>query len=234
MSVIDTGTNSVAETIPVGTHPRGVAITPDGAYAYVANQGSDSLSVIDTGARVVVATVAVESRPAAIAVTPDSRHAYVVHQSGYAVYSAVRRYDTPERGMVTVIDVRRNAVASTIPVGAKSNDVAITPDGRHAYVTDSKSGTLIAIDTRTKAVTATIAVGTDPGAVAVSPDGRRAYVVLKSEVAVVDLQRHRVENTIRVGTLPGGVALTPDRRHAYVINCGSWSLSIIDTVEHTD
>src|SRR5689334_23251140 len=41
-------TNAVVAIVPVGTNPRGVAITPDGAHAYVANTNSDSVSVIDT------------------------------------------------------------------------------------------------------------------------------------------------------------------------------------------
>ncbi len=228
VSVIDTRTNSVAETIPVGAHPIGVAIIPDGAHAYVANQASNSLSVIDTGAHAVVATLAVESRPAKLAFTPDGRRAFVVHLSGRAYYSSGRRYNTPERGMVTVIDVPRNTVTTTIPVGASSNGVAITSDGRHAYVTDSRSGTLTAIDTRSTAVTATIPVGRHPGAVAITPDGQQAYVTLEVDVAVIDLHRRRVETTVRVGTFPGDVVITPDGRHAYVNNCGSWSLSIID------
>ena len=40
VSVIDTATNAVIATVPVGSSPGGVAITPDGAFAYVANQGS--------------------------------------------------------------------------------------------------------------------------------------------------------------------------------------------------
>lgn len=118
---------------------------------------------------------------------------------------------------------------TTIPVGASSYGVAITPDGRHAYVTDSESGTLTAIDTRSNTVTATIPVGRDSGAVAITPDGQQAYVTLEVDVAVIDLHRRRVENTIRVGTFPGDGAITPDGRHAYVANCSSWSLSIIDT-----
>lgn len=229
VSVIDTRTNSVADTVPVGTHPGGVAITPDGAYAYIANQGSNSLSVIDTNDHAVVATLGVESRPADIAFTPDGRRAYVIHWSGPARYSSGRVYDTPERGIVTVIDVRRNAVTTTIPVGVKSSGIAIAPDGIHVYVTDSRSDTLTAIDTHTNELTASIPVGPDPGALAITADGRHAYVTVEVAVAVIDLHRQRVVNTIRVGTSPGDVAMTPDGRHAYVANCTSWSLSIIDT-----
>jgi YVTN family beta-propeller protein len=40
VSVIDRATNTVAATVPVGVSPVGVAITPNGASAYVANFGS--------------------------------------------------------------------------------------------------------------------------------------------------------------------------------------------------
>ena len=37
VSVIDTATNAVVNTVPVGTNPYGVAVTPDHMYAYVTN-----------------------------------------------------------------------------------------------------------------------------------------------------------------------------------------------------
>ncbi len=44
--MIDTGTNTVVETIDVGIGPFRVAITPDGSRAYVTNLGDDTVSVI--------------------------------------------------------------------------------------------------------------------------------------------------------------------------------------------
>ena len=35
VSVIDTATNTVLATVPVGTNPRSIAVTPDGKRAYV-------------------------------------------------------------------------------------------------------------------------------------------------------------------------------------------------------
>src|SRR6266566_730045 len=45
VSVIDTSTNTVVATIPVGIIPEAIAITPDGTRAYVANAGSNTVSV---------------------------------------------------------------------------------------------------------------------------------------------------------------------------------------------
>jgi YVTN family beta-propeller protein len=54
--------------------------------------------------------------------------------------------------------------------------VAVSPDGRHAYIADRGSGSVSVVETGGNTVTATVPVGTDPTGVAVSPDGRHAYI----------------------------------------------------------
>ena len=68
VSVINTATNAVVATVVVGTNPFGVAVTPDGTRAYVANtsSSSNSVSVINTATNTVVATVAVGNNPTAL------------------------------------------------------------------------------------------------------------------------------------------------------------------------
>ena len=48
VSVINTATITVVKTVKVGSIPYGVAITPNGADAYVTNYSSNSVSVINT------------------------------------------------------------------------------------------------------------------------------------------------------------------------------------------
>src|SRR5260370_24873667 len=79
VSVIDTATYSVVATIPVGQYPAGVAITPNGAFAYVANFNSNSVSVIDTATNTVTATVTVCTSPSCLAITPNGAFAYVTN-----------------------------------------------------------------------------------------------------------------------------------------------------------
>ena len=63
--VVDTQSNKVVDTIPVGHVPRGIAQSKDGARLYVTNAWSDSVSVIDTNTRKVEQTLATgfERRP---------------------------------------------------------------------------------------------------------------------------------------------------------------------------
>jgi YVTN family beta-propeller protein len=59
--VIDRATDTVGTTLPVaGKEPFGVAVTPDGSKAYVANFRSDDVSVI------VISTISVGSGPAGV------------------------------------------------------------------------------------------------------------------------------------------------------------------------
>jgi len=88
VSVIDTATNTVVGSpIPVGTNPVGVAATPAGRFAYVANANSDTVSVISTATNTVVGSpIPVGSGPSGVALTPDGRFAYVgiiVHSDHY-------------------------------------------------------------------------------------------------------------------------------------------------------
>src|SRR5260370_28502928 len=61
VSVIDTSVDRVIAVIPVQVQPLAVAVTPNGAFAYVTNSGwifgSNSVSVIDTASNTVVATI---------------------------------------------------------------------------------------------------------------------------------------------------------------------------------
>ena len=85
---------------------------------------------------------------------------------------------------MSVITTATGAVSAPITVGKGPVEVAITPDGKHAYVANSGDGTVSVITTATGAVSATITVGTSRGAVrggvggvAITPDGKHAYVV---------------------------------------------------------
>jgi YVTN family beta-propeller protein len=69
VGVIETATNTIIKTVAVGSSCTGIAVTPDGAHVYVANQGSNSVSVIQTASNIVADTVLV-ARPSYISIVP--------------------------------------------------------------------------------------------------------------------------------------------------------------------
>src|SRR2546422_5866625 len=116
--------------IPVQFSPLGIAITPNGAFAYVTNTGAlcdfctlnppPSVSVIDTATYSVVATIPVGNYPAGVAITTHGAFAYVANFNSNSV---------------SVIDTPTNTLTSTVTVGTKPSAVAITPNAAFTYVT---------------------------------------------------------------------------------------------------
>ena len=99
VSVIDTATNTVTATIPVGHEPFGVAVHPDGSTVYVTNSGDGTISVIDTATNTVITTITVGGDILyGIAATPDGSTLYVANAYG----------------SIAVIDTATNKVIDTI------------------------------------------------------------------------------------------------------------------------
>ncbi|MDQ6777550.1 MAG: lactonase family protein, partial [Actinomycetota bacterium] len=71
---------------------------------------------------------------------------------------------------------------ATVATGGSPSGVAVSPDGKSAYVANSNGSTVsqFTIDPVSGALTpktpATVATGLSPSGVAVSPDGKSAYV----------------------------------------------------------
>src|ERR1700687_2985989 len=237
-------TNAVVATVLVGANPYGVAITPDGAHAYVANAGSNSVSVIDTAlaltnpTNAVVATVfvAAGSAPYGVAISPDGAHAWITE---------------PARGAVAVIDTAPalnnppGVPVAEVPLPAfgrsfgTSFAVAISQDGTFAFVTSVAAtqswgwGYLYKIDTATALINPSGSIYQRIGfqghlyGLAVTPDV--AYVVDGSANSLREISTSTfdVGRMIPVGALPFGVAITQDRTVAYVTNTNDSTVSVI-------
>ncbi|MFH9229335.1 IPT/TIG domain-containing protein [Streptomyces lydicus] len=206
--------------IPVGDAPQGIALTPGGSHAYVANRGSNTVSVIDTATDTVTATIPTGAGPVFVAISPDGARAYVT------VF---------DDGLLSVIDTATNTIVEDITVGVGALVVALTPDGTRAYVTRQTTNTVTVIDTATSTVTAAVTVGDGPTGVAITPDGTRAYVACLSsnQVSVIDTATNTVAASVGVGTTPILLAITPDGARVYVTNVEDSTVSVIDTATNT-
>jgi YVTN family beta-propeller protein len=157
LTIIDTASHAVVETIAVGACPETVTASPDGAYLYITHYDTCSVSAVNLTTGDVTA-VALRDAPLAVVFTPDSAHAYVCN---------VRS--------LTVIDTTTND-ADYIDVGDLPRGLQLSPDGKRVYISNFGDGTVSVVDTITNSVTTTVDVSGYPEAVAVSPDGERIYV----------------------------------------------------------
>ena len=76
---------TVTTTTVVGHQPSAVAFSPDGALAYVPNQGSGSVSVLALATGAVTTTLEVGNIPTGVAVSPDGKKVYVPNSDDGAV-----------------------------------------------------------------------------------------------------------------------------------------------------
>jgi YVTN family beta-propeller protein len=157
LSIIDTASHAVVETIAVDACPETVAASPDGAYLHITHCDACSVSAVNLTTGNATA-VALRDAPLAVMFTPDSGHAYVRNICS-----------------LTVIDTTTND-ADDIDTGELPRGLQFSPDGKRAYITNFGDGTLSVVDTITNSVATTVGLPGYPEAVAVSPDGERVYV----------------------------------------------------------
>ena len=122
ISVINTSTNQVVNTITGLNSPVGTVFSPDGTRAYVAIGGSTTSSasgvaVINTTTSSVITTIGVGPQPHNVVVSPDGSRLYVANES-----------DGSPAGSISVVDTAANAVVATIPSTGAGTSLA----GHHA------------------------------------------------------------------------------------------------------
>jgi serine/threonine-protein kinase len=127
-----------------------------------------------------------------------------------------------------------------IPVGATPGYVAITPDGRFAYIANRAAKVVTVLDTAINKVTATIPIDAGPPQfIAFSPDGSRAYVSLYNDdktinlVDVINTRTTKALQEIPVEQKPYALAVTPDGTSVWVPSHDAGALDIIVVASNT-
>jgi DNA-binding beta-propeller fold protein YncE len=190
-----------ASLIPVGQAPYGIAISPNGATAYVSNSGSATVTPISLNAGAVGgqtgAPIPVGRNPEGIAMS--SSGTVVVADSG--------------SGAVTVINTSNNTPGPPITVGSSPDYVAVTPNGSWAYVTNVGSGTVSAVNlascTPASCQVLTIGLPSVGYGVVMSPDGTTAWVACPGagEVVPISVATNSIASDVIAGLNgPLGVA----------------------------
>jgi gliding motility-associated-like protein len=220
VSVINTTNNVVLSTIPVGTSPSGVSVSPDGSQVYITNQLSNTVSVINTATNAVTSTITVGNRPEGLAVSPDGSRVYVANSVD---------------GTVSVINTPTNSVIATITVGSSPKGVCVSLDGSLVYVTNAVSNTVSVINTASNTLLSAIMVGSAPFGITMSPNGSTLYVANFSSntVSVINTTTNNIISTISVGSNPSGVSVSPDGSEVYVANITDNTVSVINTTTNT-
>jgi DNA-binding beta-propeller fold protein YncE len=172
-----------AGTFSTGADPYGIAISPDGAYLYVANVGSggsNGLSAYSIGAggaltAITSGTFATGLQPNCIAISPDRKYLYLTNNAG----DTLSAYSIGSGGALAALPT------PTYPTGAWPIGIAISPNGAYLYVTNYGSAaganglsaySIGSGGALTPITTGTFTTGSNPSWIAISPDGAYLYV----------------------------------------------------------
>ena len=137
----------------------------------------------------------------------------------------------------SLVDPATGATVATLPTGDGPHEVAVSPDGRVAVVTNyggqTPGSSLTVLDLAGRQVRATIDLRPlrRPHGIAWLPDSQRVLVTAETDsaVAIVHVAQGRVEGTVRTGQAGSHLlALAPDGTRAYVANIGSGTVTMLD------
>jgi len=231
---INLATRKLGKPITVGAEPVAMAFVPKthDRWAWVANYKGQTVSTIDLATGRLGHTIAVPHRgPNTIAFTPDGRTCYVANWGTTAAPGST----------VTPIQVKNGGatgrVLRSIKVGLHPNWVAITKDGRTAYVANKGSNSLTPINVANNRAGRAIRVPGPPIEMEIAPNGETAYVAIAGSSPEVDevipmkltTTRAVVGRAIhlRAQSQPHWIAFTPDGKTAYVVGNGDSTVTPI-------
>lgn len=226
IGVLDTATNEMVTTIPVGSRPFAATCSPDGTQLWVPSHDDARVDVIDTATNAMVRSVPVPPNPHWVAFSAD----------GSKVYAACH-----DSNVVAVLDPMTFTVARTIPVGAAPHSLAVSPDGRSLGVVNYSSSELSIIDTASDVEVKRIPTGENPQDLAWSADGRMVYTANVDgqvngrpvgNISVINVrtggQSRLVTGDPGVDSAPTSIARSADGATGYVTNLRTRSVTVYE------
>jgi YVTN family beta-propeller protein len=214
--------------IPIGDRPMGAALSPDGRYLAISNngRGTQSLVLVDTATRAVTQTIPYRS--------PQALYVGVVWAwDGRRLYASAGG-----NNLVRTYEMRDGRLAEGPPIVLAPRDapmypagLALSADGRTLLVVENLARRVQAIDLSTGHPAGEAQTGPLPYAVAVTNAGDKAYVSNWGDhtLTVLRVAGLATLGTVTVGLHPGALATDPVRPRLYVANADDDSISIIDT-----
>lgn len=154
VAVMDTATDTIVATIPVGDEPWRAYASPDGTKMLVPNNGDQTVSVIDTATNKVIATFPAGEDMTGINFVNGGTKAYVISRGEGALY---------------VLDLEKMKELQRIKLGEDLTleTASTTADGKTVYLASSQSNSVFVINGETDEYERISNVGLSPWAVTI-------------------------------------------------------------------
>ncbi|MFC8225355.1 YncE family protein [Streptomyces sp. NPDC057287] len=146
-----------------GSGPTGLAVDERTGTVYAADHTNSRIIEVAPGSR-APRLIPTGGGPLSVALSADGRTAYTADQTS---------------GTVSVVDLRKGAVARSVATGEGAKSVAVDPCSGRVLVANRLAGSLSVVDPRAGTVVETVATDAYPNHVTVA-GGSTAFVVDKS------------------------------------------------------
>ena len=133
-------------------------------------------------------------------------------------------------GGISIIN-RRTGKTKVLKTGKGAEGLAITPDGKQLWVTNTQGNTITVIDIDKESVLKTFkSNGRFPVKIAITPNGEEAWLTQNNsrELSVFDTEEFRMVKTIPLQSAPLGLLMSPDGERVFI------TLPRLDRVEVYD
>ena len=210
--------------------------SPDGKYLYVTNyamygkgynrEGHDICSPsskydssflyrINLSSYEIDAVYPVGSVPKVVEATPDNKYVLVSNWCSYDL---------------KVISVETQKTVKTIKIGRYPRGIAVSSDGKTAYVAEMGGNRIHVVNLDDFSVTY-IPIGSNPRAIVLSPDNSMMYVTmnLSGKVASWNLSTNMAGKTVKTGKAARSLAISDDGSALFVVNFVSDTVSKVRT-----
>lgn len=223
VTVIDTATNEVVETRPLGASVRWLSNEQDfwdgrHIWTYDIVDGQVHLIAIDPASMQVVRRKEIGKGPAhSVQLTPDRAHV-LVNAAG--------------DNLLAVVERRTLEIVRRVRTGLFPCDIDLSPDGSVAYFPERDQHTVASLDLASGEITDRVAFmeGSKPHMLRVSPDGATVWVQMAAtgSNAVLDADSLAVRTHGKLGQVPVTNAWSPDGRYSFVTHFADDFISVLD------
>ena len=160
VTVISIETGKTVKSIKIGRYPRGIAVTDDSQYAFVAEMGGSNVHRIDLS-DFSKTLIPVGSNPRAIVLSPDESKMYITMNLS---------------GKVQAWDLIAHKSIKSVKTGEAARSLDISSDGSSLFVVNFNSDTVSKVRTSDMKVLQTIKVCNEPIGVTYDSSTNRTWV----------------------------------------------------------
>src|SRR3989440_8973241 len=216
IDVIDLQERKLAATIDLSKplRPHRAEFGHDGLLSVTAEL-ADAVDVIDPSTRKVLAEIPTgEPQSHMLVLSRDGRRGYTANVSA---------------GSVSVLDLVKRSLITTIPVAKMVQRISISPDGKRVFTHDQDAPRIAVIDTATNKIANWIEVPTSVYASEPTPDGRWLVTLDRGGNAyVMDLESMKIARRLKISDGASEILIRPGGDIAYLSGTGAGKIDVLD------